>query len=103
MAKRNRSTRYNLKSFSNSERQDAMRRMTSYLRTLANRRSSGVVTADDAHTFLTREGVNVGQVRTRLSFINSVLAGSGEFEQYGTVASTRPSAKGRTITAWTAA
>jgi predicted Zn-dependent protease len=79
------------------------RRMTSYLRSLANRRSSGVVTADDVHTYLTREGVHQKQVRTRLRFINSVLAGSGEFEQDGMTRSTRPQAKGRSISTWTVA
>ena len=102
MANRNRSTRYNLKSYSNSERQTTMRRMVSYLRALANRRSSGVVTADDAHTFLTREGVNIGQVRTRLSFINSAFSGE-MFERTGTTRSTRPQAKGRAISAYTVA
>jgi predicted Zn-dependent protease len=104
MAKRNRSrsTRYNLRSFSNSERQSTMRRMISYLRSLANRRSSGVVTADDAHTFLTREGVNVGQIRTRLSFINSVFSGE-MFEYAGTTRSSRPAARGRSISTYSVA
>jgi predicted Zn-dependent protease len=106
MAKRNRSTRNDFSQnryFNTTEFEATVRRMTSYLRSLSNRRSSGVVTADDAHAYLTREGVHQKQVRTRLSFINAALAGSGEFEQNGMTRSTRPSAKGRTITAWTAA
>lgn len=77
----------------------ASRRMTSYLRSLASRRATGSVTADDVHNYLTREGVQPKQVRTRLSFINSVF-GSGTFEQTGTVASSRPAAKGRAISVW---
>ena len=106
MAKRNRSTRtdYSMnRYFNTTEFEATARRMTSYLRSLSNRRSSGIVTADDVNAYLTREGVHQKQVKTRLSFINAVLAGSGEFEQNGTVASARPAAKGRTITAWTAA
>ena len=106
MAKRNRSTRNDYSQnryFNTTEFEATARRMTSYLRSLSNRRSSGVVTADDVHAYLTREGVHQKQTRTRLSFINAVLAGSGEFEQDGTVASTRPEAKGRYITAWMAA
>lgn len=100
MAKRNTTTRYNLRSYTAKEREATNRRISSYLRGLANRRSTGVVTADDVHTYLTRDGVNVGQVRTRLSFINTAF-GSGMFEQAGTVASARPQARGRSITAWT--
>jgi predicted Zn-dependent protease len=106
MAKRNSTTRNDFSKnryFNTTDFAVTARRMTSYLRSLSNRRSSGVVTADDAHAYLTREGVHQKQVRTRLSFINAVLAGSGEFEQNGTVASTRPQAKGRSITAWMAA
>lgn len=104
MAKRNSDRGFSKnRYFNTSEFETTARRMTSYLRSLANRRSSGVVTADDVHTYLNREGVQPQQVRTRLSFINSVLAGSGMFEQAGTVASSRPQAKGRSITAWTIA
>jgi hypothetical protein len=103
MAKRTNSTRSdyaNNRYFNTTEFETTARRMTSYLRSLANRRSSGIVTADDAHNYLTREGVHQKQVRTRLSFINSTLGGSGMFEQAGTIASARPQAKGRSITAW---
>ena len=92
MANRNRST----------NRDGMIRGLTSYLRSLANRRSSGTVTADDVHTYLTRSGVDEMKVRTRLSFINSVFSG-GMFERVGTLASSRPQAKGRTISAYTVA
>ena len=75
------------------------RKMTSYLRSLANRRNSGQVTADDAHTYLNRNGIST-QSRTRLSFINSVLR-SPMFETTGnTKPSNRPVAKGRAISVW---
>lgn len=94
MANSNRSTR--------QTRENTMRRMVSYLRSLANRRSSGVVTADDAHVFLNRVGVRQRQVYTRLSYINSAF-GSGMFEQSGMTYSTRPAAKGRAISTYTVA
>ncbi len=87
---------------SNSGREKLINGMTSYLRSLANRRNSGVVTADDAHTYLSRAGINELMVRTRLSFINSVFT-TGMFEQVGYAPSTRPQAKGRSISTWTVA
>jgi hypothetical protein len=87
---------------SNSGREKLINGMTSYLRSLANRRNSGVVTADDAHTYLSRAGINELMVRTRLSFINSVFT-TGMFEQVGQAPSTRPQAKGRSISTWTVA
>lgn len=77
-------------------------RMKSWLYSLARRRSSGTVTADDAHRYLDREGVQPEQVRTRLSFINSVLR-EPNFEYAGVTNSTRPAARGRAITEWTVA
>jgi hypothetical protein len=88
--------------FNTQEFEATAKRMTSYLRSLASRRSSATVTADDVHNYLNRAGVQPKQVRTRLKFINSVF-GSGMFEQTGTVASSRPAAKGRAISAWTIA
>jgi hypothetical protein len=87
---------------SNSGREKLINGMTSYLRSLANRRSSGVVTADDAHNYLTRAGIREQMVRTRLSFINSVF-GTGMFEQVGRTPSARPRARGRSISTWTVA
>lgn len=102
MANRNRNTRFTVKTYNTQEREATTRRISSYLRGLASRRTDGVVTADDVHTYLTRDGVRTEQVRTRLSFINSVFS-NGMFEQDGMVASTRPRAKGRYISAWTLA
>ncbi len=102
MAKRNSNNRFVVRTYNTQEREATTRRISSYLRSLASRRSDGVVTADDVHNYLNRDGVRPQQVRTRLSFINSVF-GSGMFEQDGMVASSRPQAKGRYITAWTLA
>ena len=104
MAKRNRSrnTRFEVRSYNEQERMSTTRRIMSYLRSLANRRSTGVVTADDVHNYLTRDGVREQQTRTRLSFINSVFS-SEMFEFAGTMPSSRPQAKGRAISAYTVA
>jgi threonyl-tRNA synthetase len=74
-------------------------KLATYLRRLAKTRRAGTVTADDAHAFLTRMGVRQQQVRTRLSYINSVLR-TPEFEPVGETASARPAARGRYITEW---
>lgn len=87
---------------SEAGREKLINQMTSYLRSLANRRSSGVVSADDAHNYLTRAGIREQMVRTRLSFINSVFS-NGEFEAVGSAPSSRPQARGRAITTWTTA
>lgn len=102
MANRNSNNRFVVRTYNTQEREATTRRISSYLRSLASRRSDGVVTADDVHNYLNRDGVRPQQVRTRLSFINSVFS-SGMFEQDGMVASSRPQAKGRYITAWTLA
>jgi len=104
MAKRNRSrsTRFEVRSYNEQERMSTTRRIMTYLRSLANRRSTGVVSADDVHNYLTRDGVREQQTRTRLSFINSVFS-SEMFERVGTMASTRPQARGRAISAYTVA
>lgn len=88
--------------YNQDEFQVTMRRALSYLRSLATRRASGIVTADDVHTFLNREGVQPKQIRTRLRFINSAFS-SGMFEQVGRVPSSRRQAKGRAISMWTMA
>jgi len=104
MAKRNRSrsTRFEVRRYNEQERMSTTRRIMSYLRSLANRRNDGVVTADDVHNYLTRDGVREQQTRTRLSFINSVFS-SEMFERVGMTASTRPQARGRAISAYTVA
>ena len=96
------SKRFTVRTYNQKEYETTARRISSYLRGLANRRSSGVVTADDVHNYLTRDGVRPQQVRTRLSFINTVF-NNGMFEQDGMIMSARPQAKGRSITAWTIA
>ena len=85
--------------YSNEEFSRMTARMRTYLTGLARRRNSGTVTADDAHTYLDRQGVK-SQPTTRLRFINSVLR-QPTFFQAGTVASSRPAARGRSITEWT--
>jgi hypothetical protein len=92
--------RFTVKTYTNEEYNRTANRMRSWLYTLARRRANGTVTADDAHTYLDREGVRPQQVRTRLSFINSVLR-EGNFEYAGYTSSTRPAAKGRAICEWT--
>lgn len=83
-----------------------MRQMSNYLRALAKRRgtrrNSGVVSADDVHSYLTRAGIREQMVRTRLSLINSVFS-NGDFEQQGSTYSSRPAAKGRSISTWSIA
>jgi hypothetical protein len=92
MAKRNRSrnTRFEVRRYNEQERMSTTRRIVSYLRSLAN------------HNYLTRDGVREQQTRTRLSFINSVFSGE-MFEVAGTMASTRPAARGRAISTYTVA
>lgn len=88
-------------SMSTKQREKTVSGLRQYLRNTANRRSSGTVTADDAHTYLNKQGLSPLMIRTRLSFINSAF--SNGFKAVGEVASGRPSAKGRYITEWTAA
>jgi len=102
MAKKNYTRRFTVKTYSNEEFDRTANRMRSWLSGLARRRSNGTVTADDVHTYLDREGVRPQQVRTRLSFINSVLR-EPNFEYAGETPSSRPAARGRMITEWTIA
>jgi len=88
-------------SMSTKQREQTVSGLRGYLRSLSNRRSSGTVTADDAHVYLTKKtNVDAMKIRTRLSFINSAF--SNGFSAVGEVASTRPAAKGRYITEWSA-
>jgi hypothetical protein len=89
------------RSFNDTERTSMTKRINTYLRSLSNKRSSGIVTADDVHAYLTREGVTPKQIKTRLSFINSVLR-EPNFAAVDTVPSTRAAARGRMITGWSA-
>lgn len=102
MAKKNSNRRFTVKTYSNEEFDRTANRMRSWLSGLARRRSTGTVTADDVHTYLDREGVRPQQVKTRLSFINSVLR-EPNFEYAGETPSSRPAARGRMITEWTIA
>lgn len=85
--------------FSDEEFTVAANRMRSWLTSLARKRNSGTVTADDAHTYLDRQGIQPQQIRTRLRFINSVLR-EPNFEYAGRTSSSRPAAKGRMISEW---
>ena len=86
--------------FSESDFNRLVSGMRSYLTGLSRRRSSGTVTADDAHNYLDRNGV-ASSPTVRLRFINSVLR-TPQFSYAGVTNSTRPVAKGRAITMWTA-
>lgn len=102
MARNTSTQRFTVKSYSNDEFTRTASRMRSWLYSLARKRSTGTVTADDVHTYLDREGVRPQQVRTRLSFINAVLR-SPNFESVGMTNSSRPAARGRAISEWTIA
>lgn len=73
------------------------RGLTSYLRSLSSRRQSRVVTADDANTYLFRNGIT--SIDSRLSCINSAFS-NPDFVQVQKTPSLRSQAKGRKITAW---
>lgn len=102
MARKNSTRRFTVKTFTNEEFDRTANRMRSWLYNIARKRTSGTVTADDAHRYLDREGVRPQQIRTRLSFINSVLR-EPNFEYVGMTSSERPAAKGRSISEWTIA
>jgi len=75
-------------------------RMRSWLKSIARKRVSRSVTADDANRYLDRVGVSRDS-RVRLSYINSVLYPTNRnFTFAGRTRSTRPVAKSRTITRW---
>lgn len=99
MARNNTTRRFTVKTYTNEEFDRTANRMRSWLYSIARKRASGTVTADDAHRYLDREGVRPQQVRTRLSFINSVLR-EPNFEYVGMTRSERPAARGRTISEW---
>ena len=73
--------------------------LRSYMRSLSKRRTSRVVTADDANAFLQKKGVPTKRVRARLSHINSVLR-APDFTNVGRRQSARDAARGRNITEW---
>ena len=86
---------------SNSKREKMVSSLSNHLRSLARKRSTSVVTADDAHNYLSKNGF-VRNPIARLSVINSVLR-TPTFEAVGSTASTREAAKGRMITEWSIA
>lgn len=77
-------------------------KLRSYLRRLVNSRRDGIVTADDVHSFVTRNNIRLQQ-NEKLSLTRSVLNENGEFEPVGFAPSSRPEAKGRQIATWTIA
>jgi hypothetical protein len=92
-------SRFDVKTYDRDEFVRLTNKMRTWLRSIARRRSSGTVTADDVHTYLDRQGIRPQQVRTRLSFINAVLR-QPDFEYAGSTKSNRPVARGRAITEW---
>ncbi len=74
-------------------------KLRTYLRGLVRRRNSGVVSADDVHAFLDRQGVPRNAVSTRLRFVNTVFPST--FTYAGRTRSSRPVARGRVINLWT--
>lgn len=85
-----------------SRNESVVTSLRSYLRSLARKRSSRTVTADDAQNYMNRQGMLEGKIRSRIAVINSAFQG-GEFRSVGYTNSTRPEAKGRTITEWSLA
>lgn len=102
MARQDFPKRFEVKMYSEDEFTSTVNKMRTWLYSIARKRVTGIVTADDAHTYLDREGVRPQQVRTRLRFINSVLR-SPNFEYAGATPSERPVAKRRMITEWSRA
>ena len=91
--------RFTVKQYSADEFARATSKMRTWLYDIARKRVDGTVTADDAHTYMDREGIRKQQIRTRLSFINSVLR-EPNFIPVGVTRSERPAAKGRAINEW---
>lgn len=91
--------RFNVKTYSDAQFNRTVLKMRTWLKSIASRRNSGTVTADDVHTYLDREGVRRQQVRTRLAFINAALR-TPYFTNVGDRASLRPAARYRTISVW---
>ena len=75
-------------------------KVNSYLRRRSNKRSNGVVTADDVHAYINKNKIRLNRNR-KLSLINSVFSNS-EFLNVGQTASTRPAARYRRISMWMA-
>jgi hypothetical protein len=82
-----------------TNRDKTVSKATTYLRGLARKRTSAIVTADDVQNYLTRNGFR-GNTNERLSVIRSVLR-EPTFNAVGTVKSNRDAARSRTISSWT--
>lgn len=80
-------------------RESVVTKATSYVKGLARRRGSRIVTADDVQNYLTKNRFR-GNQNDRLSIVRSVLNDSN-FVSLGRTRSTRDVARSRTITAWT--
>jgi hypothetical protein len=82
----------------NMNREKIVNGLSTYLRSLSRKRSNNVISADDAHTFLDRQGWSRKPAQ-RLSVINAVLR-EPMFESVGSMPSSREAARGRAITQW---
>lgn len=72
--------------------------LRNYLRRLARGRVAGVVTADDVHTFVGKNGLKLN-LNEQISLTRTVLA-EPDFTFYEYIPSRRETAKGRMIAAW---
>jgi hypothetical protein len=81
-------------------RESVVTKATTYVRSLARRRGSRIVTADDVQNYLTKQNFR-GNQNERLSVVRSVL-NDRNFTKIGTTQSSRDVARSRTISAWTA-
>jgi hypothetical protein len=80
-------------------RESVVTKATTYARSLARRRGSRIVTADDVQNYLTKQNYR-GSQNDRLSIVRSVL-NAKNFVNLGRTHSTRDAARSRSITAWT--
>jgi hypothetical protein len=76
-------------------------RAVNYLRSLARRRTSGFVTADDVQRYLDNQNFP-RNTNARLSVVRQVL-NTSNFQATGFTPSRREEARRRNITAWTPA
>lgn len=81
-----------------TKREEMISGLNTYLRNLADRRETGVVSAADARRYLDRKNYR-GRQNTRLSIVRSVLNESN-FTAVGYMPSPVPESKGRRIAAW---
>jgi len=78
---------------------DMRKRLNGYLRGLSKRRKNGVVTADDANTFLDRN--NITDTKVRRSITGSIFnTNNEEITKVGTTTSSRPEAKSVRLNTW---